>query len=108
MAASEWFVIEGLDIGKAEFPVIVRLAGEDLLIFDLGQRLGAIQRWCPHQKADLAGGKLTGDMLKCPRHGFIFRLSDGRGVNCPGINARVFEVVVEEGKLKVRGNYGGA
>jgi nitrite reductase/ring-hydroxylating ferredoxin subunit len=49
--------------------------------------------------ADLVG---NGTMLRCRQHVFTFRLSDGRGVNCPGFSIRVYEVKDEGGSLYAR------
>ena len=40
-----------------------------------------IGRWCPHQQADLAQGLLLDGAIKCPLHGYLFSLADGRGLN---------------------------
>ena len=96
----EWFI--RCDLGNVSFPIVSQIGNEEIVIFNSGGRLIAMQRWCPHQKADLAMGKLIGDAVKCPKHGFIFRLRDGRGLNCPGINAKVFDVLIEEGGLRVK------
>ena len=49
--------------------------------------------------ADLVGNDT---MIRCRQHVFTFRLSDGRGVNCPGFSVRVFEVKDEAGTLYAR------
>lgn len=101
MAETEWIFLD-VDPETAEFPVTMKIGNTDVVIFRVAGRLRAIQRWCPHQDADLADGRLMGDMIKCSLHGFIFRFTDGRGLNCPGINAEVFEVASELGRIKVR------
>jgi hypothetical protein len=35
-------------------------------------------------------------------HSYLFRLSDGKAVNCPGYRLRVFDVKEENGALFVR------
>jgi len=45
----------------------------------------------------------NGSMLRCTRHNFIFRLSDGKGVNCVGLRLKVYEVrESEDGRLEVQ------
>ena len=34
-------------------------------------------------------------MLRCGRHGYTFKFSDGKGVNCPGYRLSIYEVVRE-------------
>jgi nitrite reductase/ring-hydroxylating ferredoxin subunit len=101
MAETEWVFVD-VDPETAEFPMTTKIGDTDVVIFQVGGKLRAIQRWCPHNDADLAHGRLMGDMIKCSLHGFMFRLTDGRGLNCPGINAEVFEAAAELGRIKVR------
>jgi nitrite reductase/ring-hydroxylating ferredoxin subunit len=102
MADGEWKVIEGIDPQSSGFPLAVNVNGEDVVVLQTGGGLRAIQRWCPHQEADLMDGRIMGDMIKCPMHGFIYRLADGRGMNHRGINAQVYEVAAEGSQLKLR------
>ena len=41
-------------------------------------------------------------MLRCARHGYTFRFSDGKGVNCPGYRLSVYEVVQQADGLRAR------
>ena len=43
----------------------------------------------------------NGTMLRCTRHNFIFRLRDGKGVNCVGLQLKVYDVRETEGRLEV-------
>jgi len=38
-------------------------------------------------------------MVRCPLHVFTFKLSDGKGVNCPGFRLKVYEIKEENGVL---------
>jgi nitrite reductase/ring-hydroxylating ferredoxin subunit len=46
--------------------------------------------------AELAGNQT---MVRCPLHVFTFRLSDGRGVNCPGFKIAIYEIKEEDGRF---------
>lgn len=96
-------ILDNVSLDDAEFPLPVQADGHDILIFRAGGQFRAIQRWCPHQDADLASGTLLGNgtMIRCPRHGYVFRFSDGEAVNCRGCVAKVYEVHVEDGRLSV-------
>jgi nitrite reductase (NADH) small subunit len=61
----------------------VRLAGQDLAIFNLGDRFLAIENRCPHQGGPLADGIVTGCAVVCPLHAWRVRLDSG-GVERPG------------------------
>jgi len=44
-----------------------------------------IQRYCPHQGADLTDAVVTGDIITCPLHGWVFSTKTGeclQGGNC--------------------------
>jgi 3-phenylpropionate/trans-cinnamate dioxygenase ferredoxin subunit len=56
----------------------VRVAGRHLLIIRAGGALHACERACPHEQADLAMGRCSGNKLFCPRHFVSFDLADGR------------------------------
>lgn len=74
-----------LDELQAPRPVVpVRLLGEDLVLFrDEQGELGLIARACPHRGADLCFGRLEGDGLRCPFHGWQFD-RDGQCLEQPG------------------------
>jgi nitrite reductase/ring-hydroxylating ferredoxin subunit len=97
-----WRVIEGISPADSDYPLEVLIDGKQILIFRLGAKLCGIQRHCPHQDADMKDGKVIGEMLKCPRHGYIFRLNDGRCMNFPGVVASVYDVDTDGQRWRVR------
>ena len=102
---STWVTVLDLAESPLDQPQPVNVHGEDLIIFRHGERYVSMDRWCPHQNGDLAGGQIVGRALKCPLHGFMFSVDAGRGLNCPGFNLRVHDVQVENGFLSVRLKY---
>lgn len=51
----------------------VRLLGEDLLLFlTAGGDAHLVSRRCPHRGADLAGGWVEGELIRCAYHGWAF------------------------------------
>lgn len=72
------------DPSMAERPVkTVRLLGEDLVLFrDGAGAFGLLARNCPHRGADLSFGRLEGEGLRCPFHGWKFA-ADGRCLETP-------------------------
>jgi 5,5'-dehydrodivanillate O-demethylase oxygenase subunit len=54
-----------------------RLLGEDLVVYrDRAGRYGVVGEQCPHRKASLAFGRVDGEGIRCPYHGWKF---DGTG-----------------------------
>ncbi|MGZ9157228.1 MAG: Rieske 2Fe-2S domain-containing protein [Candidatus Binatia bacterium] len=54
-----------------------RLMGENLVVYrDQSGRYGVVAEQCPHRKASLAFGRVDGDGIRCPYHGWKF---DGTG-----------------------------
>jgi nitrite reductase/ring-hydroxylating ferredoxin subunit len=89
-----WRTAEGLDPATAHFPAIAKLGDERVVILHTGKGYRGIELRCPHQKAIMTLGIMMGasTMVRCPKHNFIFRLTDGKGVNCVGLNLKVYEV----------------
>ena len=62
-----------------DLPVVVRLLGEDLVLFrDLQGRAGLVVPRCCHRGTSLLYGKVENDGIRCCYHGWLF---DGEG-NC--------------------------
>jgi nitrite reductase/ring-hydroxylating ferredoxin subunit len=103
-ADEKWTPIDGVDPATAVFPLRARIAGEDLIVLRVADGFRAVQRTCPHQRASLGDAQVVNDnrMLRCAMHGYTFRLSDGKGVNCPGYRIKVYDVQRETDRLLVR------
>lgn len=102
MSEKVWTDVCEFNLATAEFPAIVEVEEEEIAIFKVGDSFHGVQRWCPHKTADLSRGTLLGKMIKCPMHGYIFRFDDGKGINCVGIHARVYEIRFDADRLQVR------
>jgi len=89
---------------ESQFPLAARIGDQGIYLFKTADGLRGVERHCPHEGALLAKATLLagGRMLKCPVHNFVFRLSDGVAVNCPGYRVKVFEVRDNAGKLLAR------
>lgn len=80
-----WFgLIEGCKVNAGDVKNISVL-GLNLAVFR-GEdgTVHVIDAYCPHMGANLAvGGRVVGDCLECPFHGWQFRGSDGQCTHIP-------------------------
>jgi phenylpropionate dioxygenase-like ring-hydroxylating dioxygenase large terminal subunit len=96
-------VLPSADLREA--PVAVELAGQSLVLFRGTAGVGALEDCCPHRGMRLSRGKVRGDCLECPYHGWRFT-PDGHG-SSPGTpkltaQASVYDVVEREGAIWVK------
>jgi 3-phenylpropionate/trans-cinnamate dioxygenase ferredoxin subunit len=99
---------------------VLDIAGRSIGIVNTGRRFHAVLNVCPHERAEVCRGTLTGTMLpcasgaevqyglhneilRCPWHGYEFDLSaDGRAVFTEFRGRlRMFDVVIEDGQVLV-------
>jgi nitrite reductase/ring-hydroxylating ferredoxin subunit len=101
MTKQPWQPLSGLRADNAKYPARASLDGEGIVIFKTQSGYRGVQRACPHMQATMLNAELTSNetMIRCPLHVFTFRLSDGKGVNCPGFKVNVFEVKEEDGQF---------
>ena len=95
---------------------LLRVAGREIGVFNVGGTFRALLNRCPHQGGPLCHGTLVGlveaeaageyrfsragEMLKCPWHGWEFDLATGRSRCDPEqVQARSFAVDVTPGHL---------
>lgn len=102
--SQDWQVLEGIDPETAEFPALSRVGDERILVLRIGDGFRGVERSCPHQQRSLHDAFLQGgdSMIRCRWHNYVFRLRDGKSVNCPGYKLKVFDVKRENGALLAR------
>jgi len=71
------------------------------VFFDKGQYY-AIDDFCPHMGASLAGGYVENGTVACPWHAWRFCIQDGKWCDNPRIKIDAFEVRVEGDEIQVR------
>jgi nitrite reductase (NADH) small subunit/3-phenylpropionate/trans-cinnamate dioxygenase ferredoxin subunit len=76
--------------GKA-FPCRDRM----IAVFHMEDRFYAIDDFCPHQGASLAGGWVHEGCVACPWHAWRFNLEDGAWLDNPKIKVETYPVTVE-------------
>lgn len=72
---------------------IVVIRGEDCI--------SAFEDVCPHARWRLSGGEVCAGVLECPGHGWEFDVKTGRCLNVPAYRLRHYDVVVEDGMVRI-------
>lgn len=76
--------------------------GRMVAVFNEGGRYFAIDDFCPHMGASLAGGRVEKGIVACPWHAWRFKICDGTWCDNPRIKIDAFEVRVEGDEIQVR------
>lgn len=74
---NDWHAVAEVRDLAAQNPLSARLLGEDIVIWQVGEQFFAWQDLCIHRGTKLSRGKVVGDCLVCPYHGWTYG-TDGR------------------------------
>lgn len=100
---SDWVTVAKLqDLLPGERKV-VEVEGVRIAVFNVAGEFHAVEDVCSHDGGDLAGGRVEGDSVVCPRHGARFSLHSGAVLAPPAYEAlAVFPLRVIDGVIQVR------
>ena len=76
--------------------------GRMVAVFNEGDKFSAIDDFCPHMGASLAGGWIENGVVTCPWHAWRFKTCDGTWCDNPKIKTDAFEVRVVGDEIQVR------
>jgi nitrite reductase/ring-hydroxylating ferredoxin subunit len=76
--------------------------GKELALYNIGGQFYAVENFCPHKGAPLADGNLHGHTVECDWHGWSFDIRSGACLNRPSEPVESYEVIVEDGWIKIR------
>ena len=76
--------------------------GRMVAVFNEEGKFSAIDDFCPHMGASLAGGWLEKGVVTCPWHAWRFCTQDGTWCDNPKVKIDAFEVRVEGEEIQVR------
>lgn len=80
-----WYVACRANRLSSRKPLAVTILGTPLVLFrSLSGDVGALLDRCPHRNVPLSVGKVRGDCLQCPYHGWEFA-TDGACMKIPGL-----------------------
>lgn len=98
---------------------VVRVGDREIGVFNIHGEHHAIPNLCPHQRGPLCEGSVAGtldygphtrwklawihdgEVVTCPWHSLEFHVPTGRCIAYPKIRLRKFEVVTDNGEVKV-------
>ncbi len=82
----------------ADKPVGIRLNGREIVLFRTSNgAIGALNDICPHRRMRLSLGKIKGDRLQCPYHGWTFTCAGaGESPGTPKLHADAYHYETAE------------
>ncbi len=82
--------------------VAYQVNGRMVAVFHQAGQYHAIDDFCPHMGASLAGGELDDGVVTCPWHAWRFRVQDGTWCDNPRIQIDHFEVRLQGDEIQVK------
>jgi nitrite reductase (NADH) small subunit len=76
--------------------------GKELALYRVGGEYFCVENFCPHKGAPLADGQLSGHTVTCDWHGWRFDLRTGACANRAADAVETYEVVIEDGWIKIK------
>ena len=83
--------------------LFVEIDDFSIVVFNVSEKLFAIEDVCSHDNAPLGDGELGGEFeITCPRHGAHFNIKNGKAVSFPAVvDIPAYPVRVVDGKIEV-------
>lgn len=79
----------------------VEVEGYGVALFNVEGRIYALDNTCPHAGGPLGEGRLEGDIVTCPWHGWRFNVRTGERPENPEIKAGCLRVQIQEDEILV-------
>jgi nitrite reductase (NADH) small subunit/3-phenylpropionate/trans-cinnamate dioxygenase ferredoxin subunit len=79
------------------FPVGTRM----IAVFNRDGVFHAMDDFCPHMGASLAGGWIEDNTVACPWHAWRFSLDDGCWLDNPKIKVDIFSIHIEGDEIQI-------
>lgn len=80
---------------------VVSVSGREILLINIKETLFAVENECPHQGSPLGGAVVKDGYLSCPRHGYRFKLTDGKCAEHPELVLKTFPVQLNGDEILV-------
>ena len=76
---------------------LVVFDGTDVAVFRRREEIFALANECAHKGGNLCDGRVEGDIVTCPLHGWEFDLRSGACMTIPGESVVRYAVTVRDG-----------
>lgn len=86
---------------KDRIPHPVRVADVDLILLKVDDGLSVLHGRCPHRAGRLSKGRVEGDFLVCPYHGWDFHVETGKSACVEGESIKRFSFARKEDDIFV-------
>nr|BBH88541.1 chlorophyll a oxygenase [Thermosporothrix sp. COM3] len=80
--ANDWHVVARSEDVTSEKPLAVKLLGEDIVLWRVGDQVCAWRDLCIHRGTRLSLGRIENETIICPYHGWTYN-AEGRCVRIP-------------------------
>ena len=88
------------DIGEGAGKTFT-IEGQTIAVFNKGGEIFAIEDTCKHKGGSLGEGKLDGDTITCPLHGWQYNITNGECLMNSQVKMKNFPVKVENGEISL-------
>lgn len=75
--------------------------GSEVALFNINGKFHAIENFCPHKGYPLADSRIYGNIVECDLHGWRFDVRNGECFTKKSCSIESYEVIVEDGMIKV-------
>jgi nitrite reductase (NADH) small subunit len=101
MANGEFQTVARVDDVPPGTTLAVEVGEQPIAIANVAGEFFATQGACLHLHGPLGEGRLEGEVLSCPWHGWQYDVRTGKNEFDHAIQLQTFEVKVEDGEVKV-------
>ncbi len=81
---------------------VVSVNGSEILLLNLDGNFLAINNRCPHADFPLVRAPISGDMIVCLNHGWIFNVKTGECITERSCPLRTYKVFIEGKDIKIK------
>lgn len=83
-------------------PLPVDVSDKKMMIVRISGRVFAADRTCTHEDADMSGGFVSSEGVRCPLHLSVFEMESGQPLNPPAQEPLVtYKIKIKDGVVEV-------